>query len=57
MDQVRSSSGLSTHPTMRSRFRRLTGLLLSRTPSGDGHRADPVQKQVPGEWMTQKGID
>ncbi|MCS3731739.1 hypothetical protein FHR88_006829, partial [Bradyrhizobium betae] len=24
---------------------------------GDGHRADPVQKQVPGEWTTQKGID
>ena len=28
-----------------------------RTPSGDGLSADPVQKQVPGEWMTQKGID
>lgn len=28
----------------------------SRTPSGDGHSADPVQKQVPGERMTQKGL-
>jgi len=24
-----------------------------RTPSGDG-RADPVQKQVPSDWTTQK---
>ncbi|WP_143199724.1 hypothetical protein [Bradyrhizobium sp. NAS80.1] len=24
---------------------------------GDGHRADPVQKQVPGDEITQKRID
>jgi len=29
----------------------------SCTPSGDGHRADPVQKQVPGRPTMQKGID
>jgi len=34
----------------------LADLLLSRTPSRDDHRVDPVQKQVPGEWMTQKGL-
>ena len=28
-----------------------------RTPSGDGLCADPGQKQVPGKWITQKGID
>lgn len=28
-----------------------------RSPSGDGPSADPVQKQVPGKWITQKGID
>src|SRR4029453_7853359 len=36
------------------RFRRLADRLLSCTPLGDGHRADPVQKQVPGKWTTQK---
>ncbi|MGA2999800.1 hypothetical protein, partial [Bradyrhizobium sp.] len=28
-----------------------------RTPSGDGLCADPGQKQVPGKWITQIGID
>src|SRR6202035_2132467 len=28
-----------------------------RAPSGGGPGADPVQKRVPGEWMTQKGVD
>src|SRR6202140_2348528 len=40
----------------RPRIRRLADL-SSANPIGWRPCADPVQKQVPGEWMTQKGID
>src|SRR6266403_1360168 len=57
MDQARPSCELSTHPTMRSRFPQIGRPVPLMNPIRRRPCADPGQKQVPGEWMTQKGID
>src|SRR5438876_8100027 len=57
MDQARPSCELSTHPTMRSRFPQIGRPVPLMNPIRRRPCADPGQKQVPGERMTQKGID
>jgi hypothetical protein len=57
MDQARPSHALSAHPTVRSRFPQIGRPVPLMNPIRRRPCADPGQKQVPGEWMTQKGID
>src|SRR6202795_4726312 len=57
MDQARPSRELSPPPTMLSRFPQIGRPVPLMNPIRRRPCADPGQKQVPGEWMTQKGID